>query len=465
MSRRRILIIDDERNFREFLAEALQAHDYEVMQAATAAAGLLQARQYGPHVVLLDQNLPDRSGLDLLPELRQLRSNPVTIVMTAYGAYPKAVAAIKAGAYHYLVKPFDFSDLLQRLSEACIGIREGTPGEEPDSLTDLIGEAPEIIQLRRSIRLVARSRVMSILIQGESGTGKELVARGIHKLSDRARRKLISINCAALTETLLMSELFGHERGAFTDAKERKKGLFEAAQGGTLFLDEIGEMGPRAQAALLRVLEQRTIMPVGSTNEIPVDVRIVAATNRSLEESIAANTFRADLFYRLNVVRIEVPPLRVRGGDVLLLARFFSGQIAREYGVPERTITPDAERILMAYPWPGNVRELRNAIERAYALSPSSKITPADLPPEIRNSQGLQRADGVARLEIPEHLGFRQAKQLLIASFERDYLRALLSRTGGNISQAAEEAGILRQALQRLLRRHGLDRHEFVVQE
>lgn len=459
MSHPRVLIIDDERNFREFLGEALEAHDYEVELAPTARAGLALARQKSPRVILLDQNLPDRSGLDVLPELRRLPANPVIIVITAYAEYPLAVDAIKAGAFHYIAKPFDFSELLRTLAEACVGIQDGESPDEPEAIAEFVGNADAIQELKQRVARIAQSPVASVLVQGESGTGKELIARAIHALSARSDRRLVSVNCAALTESLLMSELFGHERGAFTDAREQRKGLFEAANGGTLFLDEISEIGPHAQAALLRVLEQRVVTRVGGIQEIPVDIRVVAASNSSLDQRIAEGTFRADLYYRLNVVRLELPPLRERGADLLILARHFGEQVAAGYGVSVRALSLEAESLLCSYSWPGNVRELRNAIERAYVVGSGPTITTADLPPELKQQSTPLTANTAAPMfGGADGLGFQEAKQTVIDRFERAYLEALLRRTGGNITRAAEEAGMLRQVFQRLLKRHRLER-------
>lgn len=456
----RVLIVDDERNFREFLAEALESQGFEVDLAATANAGLALATTREPHVVLLDQNLPDRPGLELLADLRRLRSNPVIIVLTAYAEYSRAVTAMKAGAFHYIAKPFDFSELLNTFAAACIGISEAT-SDTPEAFSGLIGASREIIQIKQHVRRIARSPVASVLLHGESGTGKEVVARAIHDLSDRAHRRMVSVNCAALSESLLLSELFGHQKGAFTDARENKKGVFEAANGGTLFLDEVSEMGPRAQAALLRVLEQRKITRVGGTDEISVDMRIIAATNRSLDQMICEGEFRSDLYYRLNVVQLALPPLRERGSDVLVLARYYTQQIAARYALPVRPLTLEAETVIARYSWPGNVRELRNALERAYVLGTSSEITAEDLPEELR-----QTGSGPARPVTPvkqadEGTGFQKAKQEVVERFERDYLETLLKRTLGNVTRAADEAGMLRQGFQKLLLRHGIEAKQY----
>jgi DNA-binding NtrC family response regulator len=452
----RVLIIDDERNVRQFLSEALEAEGYLVRSSGTARSGLSLAHEIHPDVVLLDQNLPDAAGLDILPGLRRVASNPAVVMITAYAAYPQAVAAIKSGASHYLTKPFDFSDLLQALAHVTARrVEADAPG-----LEDIVGATPVMMELKQRIARVARSPVDTVLVDGESGTGKELIARAIHALSPRAAGRFVAVNCAALSETLLLSELFGHERGAFTDARERKVGLFEAAQGGTLLLDEVGEMGAQAQAALLRALEQRTITRVGSVQEIPIDVRVVAATNRPLNDAVARGRFRADLFHRLNVVRAHAPPLRDRRDDILPLVHFFSRRAAARFAEPARGVSPAAARVLDRYDWPGNVRELRNAVEHAYVVASGPEIGPEGLPPELTETPVPAGVDGGAR--VYEALGFQDAKRVAIGAFERTYLEKLLIRSGGNLSRAAREAGVIRQVLQRLLKRHGLDRDEFV---
>ncbi|HEY9515036.1 MAG TPA: sigma-54 dependent transcriptional regulator [Gemmatimonadaceae bacterium] len=462
MTQPRILIVDDERNFREFLGEALGVHGYEIDHAATARVGLALARQRHPHVVLLDQNLPDCSGLDIISELRALPNKPVVVVITAYAEYSRAVDAVKSGAFHYIAKPFEFSDLLDTISHACTGLREGSSDDEAPALASLVGDSTEIAEVKRNVARIAQSPVNSVLVQGESGTGKELVARAIHELSDRSKGRLVSVNCAALTETLLMSELFGHERGAFTDAREQRKGVFEAAHQGTLFLDEISEIGPRAQAALLRVLEERIVTRVGGTEEIPVDVRVVAASNRPLNRQVEIGAFRADLYYRLNVVQIALPPLRERISDLVGLAQHLSDDIAARYRVPARQLTPEAMALLAGYPWPGNVRELRNAIEHAYIIGTGPSISQTDLPHEIllRSSVEMDIPTNVDQADVGER-GFHGAKRAVVNRFERTYLETLLTRTEGNITRAAEEAGVVRQAFQKLLSRHGLSGESF----
>ena len=455
MTARRVLIIDDESNFREFLGEAIQAEGYEVALAPTARSGLQRAKEHAPHVIILDQNLPDESGLAVLHQLRALPFAPRVIMMTAFAEYPRAVEAVKKGAFHYLRKPFEFDDLLRLLNDAA-GMSDSDAEVDSDpALAALVGTSADIRELKRQVAQIARSPVASVLVQGESGTGKELVARGIHALSTRASERLVSVNCAALSDSLLLSELFGHEKGAFTDAREQRKGVFESAHGGSLFLDEISEMGPRTQAAVLRVLEQRAITRVGGTAEIGVDVRIIAASNTPLEKMVSAGHFRTDLYYRLNVVKLEIPSLRDRPSDIPLLADYFSRQIAGRYGEPVRAIPPDVMSRLQTYSWPGNVRELKNAIERTYVMDTRSEISLEALPPEI---SGVVAGAAMGLDASLRGMTYPEAKRRLVEQFERTYLKQLLQDADGNVSRAARAAGIHRQAFQRLLARYDITR-------
>jgi len=459
--RGRVLIIDDEANFRDFLGEAIQAEGYRVVLAPTARVGLQRARSEPPDVVLLDQNLPDESGLEILEHLHGLPSAPRIIMMTAFAAYPHAVEAVKRGAYHYLQKPFEFDELLRLLDSAAGDSPAWADRDEHPALAALVGVSEEIRALKRQVVQIAQSPVATVLIQGESGTGKELIARAIHSLSQRAKHRLVAVNCAALSDTLLLTELFGHEKGAFTDAREQRMGVFEAAHRGTLFLDEVSEMGPRTQAAVLRALEHRAITRVGGTAEIAVDVRIIAATNSPLERLVSAGQFRSDLYYRLNVVKLELPPLRSRRCDIPVLARYFSRQVALRYGEPVREIPHAVLNRLEEYSWPGNVRQLRNAIERAYAVRTGPYITLESMPPEIAALEG--GGSGYRTDSSFRGMTFADAKRRFVARFERDYIRHVLAEANGNISRAARLAGIHRQALQRLLARHKICRTEFTT--
>ncbi len=463
MTKPLFLIVDDERNFREFLGEALQGEGYDVLHAGTARAGLAMARQALPRVVLLDQNLPDQSGLELLPELRRLPVCPVIIVITAHAQFGYAVDAVKAGAFHYLPKPFAFSDLLDVLAKATITGGDGSGAAATSSaLHAMVGASPNMVELKEQVARVARSPVTAILVQGESGTGKELVAQAIHAESSRRTQRIVAVNCAALTDTLLMSELFGHERGAFTDARQQRRGVFEMAQGGTLFLDEVSEMGARAQAALLRTLEQRRVVRVGGSDEIAIDVRVVAATNRDLGQQVASGHFRADLYHRLNVVRLDLPALRDRGHDIVLLAEHLSRVVAERYAEPHRPYSAEVRGLLASYSWPGNVRELRNGIERAYAMTVGSSITAAALPVEwSAHPFGSAGSPTTAAGSVGSVAGFQDAKRDVVVHFEQTFLRTALANAGGNVTLAAERAGVLRQVFQRMLIRHGIAHEEF----
>jgi DNA-binding NtrC family response regulator len=381
-------------------------------------------------------------------------------MMTAYAAYPHAVEAVKKGAFHYIQKPFEFDQLLQLLHDAVGLSSEWAEPGSPPALSALIGASGRMKTLKRQIAHIAHSPLATLLIQGESGTGKELVARAIHALSSRAEHRLVSVNCAALSDSLLMSELFGHERGAFTDARATRKGVFEAAHRGTLFLDEISEMGPRTQAAVLRALEQRSITRVGGTAEIAVDVRIVAASNLPLERLTTAGQFRSDLYYRLNIVRLEMPPLRDRPQDIPALADYFTRQIAARYGEAPRAIARSVMTQLMAYSWPGNVRELRNAIERVYVVDSGPKVTLDALPAEISSFAAI----GAAEADTSDReMSYREAKRRFVEAFERSYIRQVLAEADGNVSRAARIARLHRQAFQRLISRHDIDRDDFMA--
>jgi two-component system, NtrC family, response regulator AtoC len=458
--RARVLIVDDEANFRDFLGEAIQAEGYDVFLASTACIALDRARAVEPDVVLLDQSLPDEDGLYVLDNLNRLPVAPRVIMMTAFAAYPTAVAAVKKGAFQYMQKPFEFDDLLQVLRDAVDLAPVQSQCDDHPALAELVGVSDEMRALKRQLLQISRSPLSTVLIQGESGTGKELIARAIHALSGRASDRLVSVNCAALSDSLLVSELFGHEKGAFTDARSMRKGVFEAAHRGTLLLDEVSEMGPRAQSAVLRTLESRSVTRVGGTAEIPVDVRVLAASNSLLERLVSAGQFRHDLFYRLNVVKLEVPALRNRVSDIPVLANYFCRRMAARYSSAPRTIPEGVLARFNDYTWPGNVRELRNAIERAYALNVGPEIDCSALPPEIAGvppafSAGLDLSVG--------GMNYRDAKKRLIDSFERAYLQRLLADAGGNVSQAARAAGLHRQAFQRLLSRCHVERGDFLT--
>ncbi|MGB0715969.1 MAG: sigma-54-dependent transcriptional regulator [Phycisphaerae bacterium] len=448
----RILIIEDEQLIRWSLRQKMETRDYEVTEAANGheAAEALKNRSFD--LILLDYKLPDTTGIDILKSIREDDGDVVVIMMTAYSTVENAVDAMKLGAFDYMTKPFDMERLMHVVDKALETtklrreVRELRKQITADyGMEQIIGQDNSMQELFDTIKRIAASSASTVFLRGESGTGKDLVARVIHYQSDRAPRPFMNVTCTALSETLLESELFGHERGAFTDAKAQKKGLFELADGGTIFLDEVGDMPPALQAKLLRFLEDRTFRRVGGTTEISVDVRIIAATNRDLEEAIREGHFRSDLMYRLDVVTIYLPPLRERGEDVLLLARHFASRFAKEFRKPINSITDGGLKKLQAYPWPGNVRELKNAIERSVLLSSGTTIGAEDLVlgghADSRTEEGnfVLPANGVDLREV-----------------EAQFIKQALSRTGNNQTQAAKLLHLSRDAFRYRLEKLGL---------
>ncbi len=453
---KRILVIDDEPSMRELLGIMLRREGFEVGMAesrATAAAALAK----GPvDMVITDLRLPDGDGIEILRHIKAASPETVVIVMTAYGSTQTAVAALKLGAHDYLTKPFD----VEELKIVVRGALEKRQLEEENlllkaefrtrhGLDRIIGVSPPMAAVFSMVRSVAPTN-STILIAGESGTGKELVAKAIHALSPRKDAPFVSVNCGALTEGLLESELFGHVRGAFTDAHQNKKGLFESAHRGTLFLDEVGETSPAMQVKLLRALQDRIIRRVGSTEEIEVDVRVVAATNRPLEEMVREKRFREDLFYRLNVIPLRIPPLRERREDIPLLAEHFLSQFAREMEKAVARISTEAMNRLQRYSWPGNVRELENVVERAVALETSPTILVERLPEAL---QGAHESLSPA----PSALGHGFSLDDHLLSVEGQFLREALGRSGGDRGEAARLLGITPRSLRYLVAKHRPD--------
>ena len=399
-------------------------------------------------VVLSDLRMPGMDGMTLLSRLLGRDPKPVLILLTAYGNIETAVEAMKRGAYDFLAKPVNLDRLellLKRaLAERRLGAENRRLKEQLDSkygFENIIGTSPAMQEVFATIRQVAPSRA-TVLIQGESGTGKELVARALHQCSPRAEGPFIPVHCASLAPTLLESELFGHEKGAFTGAQERRRGRFEMADGGTLFLDEIGEIDASLQVKILRVLEERKFERVGGTETVSVDVRLVAATNRDLKQKVADGTFREDLFYRLYVVNLALPPLRDRDGDIVLLARHYLKALAAENGKKGITLTPEAMDALVAYPWPGNVRELRNVIERMVVLCAGDQLTVRDLPAALRG--------------MPGRAGPASRAGRVLRDAERQLIEEALRRHKDNKTQAALDLGISRRTLHRKLNEFGL---------
>ena len=462
----RLLIVDDEEAARYGIRRALSTFGYNVSEADSAEAARALIKQQEPDLMLLDVNLPGISGLDLLREIKSANGNgPLVIIVTAHGSERMAVEAVKAGAYDYLSKPFELDDLRLVIKNAAETIelrRENFSLRrrieiERSQRGAFIGNSPGMQLVRSMIEKVAETDA-TVLVRGESGTGKELVAREIHERnSARSSGAFVAVNCAALPSELIESELFGHEKGAFTGAAARRQGKFEQADGGTLFLDEIGDMSANVQAKLLRALEERRIERLGGNESIPVDVRIVSATHRPLEQEIAAGNFRADLFYRLQVVTIEIPPLRDRREDIPLLAGTFARAAAERYELPVRPIAQSALRRLVDYKWPGNVRELKNTMDRAVIMAEGDELEGHDLPAEI--TAGLPQGSGEPSsedngLKVPFTADFREDRR----EFERRYISRCLEHTQGNVTRAAEILGMHRQSLQHKLRQLGLGR-------
>jgi two-component system response regulator HydG len=459
MSAGHILVIDDEREMCALLEAGLGRRGFEVVSRTSGDDALALLDEQDFDAVVVDLNMPRMSGLDVSAWVAANRPETPVVVITAFGSLETAVAAIRAGAYDFVTKPFEVEAIALTLDRA-VGYRrlraevrrlrlatDGAPGADESGLpgTALYGRSPAMRRIYDTV-LRAAATDASVLVGGESGTGKELVARALHDRGRRAAGPFVAVNCGALPETLLESELFGHARGSFTDARASRAGLFVRASGGTLFLDEIGEAPAGLQAKLLRALEDHRVRPVGGDEERPFDARLVCATNRDLEAEVESGRFRADLYYRINVIRIEMPPLRARGDDVLLLAQRMLAPIAAAAGRHVTGIAAPAAEKLLAYSWPGNVRELRNCVERAVALTRFQEITLADLPEPIR---AYDRARLVLDLDDPGTL-------LPLEEVERRYIVRVLEAVHGHRTRAAEILGLDRKTLYRKLERYGV---------
>ncbi|MCA9187750.1 MAG: sigma-54 dependent transcriptional regulator [Pirellulaceae bacterium] len=449
----RILVVDDERSLCELVDTALKLRGYTTTLATSAADALHELSSSEFDVVLTDVRMPGTTGLELCERIVALRPGLPVVVMTAFGNLDTAVAAIRAGAFDFITKPFEV-DLLNIVIDRAARHRQLSQQlqrlerqlENTSRFGDrLLGASSAMQHVFDRLAKVAATDA-SILITGESGTGKELAARVIHDHSLRTGRPFVAVNCAALPEPLLESELFGHARGAYTDAKDARKGLFLEADEGTLFLDEIGEMPPTMQVKLLRTLEESKVRPVGSDKEVSFNVRLITATNRDLESAIEQQRFRDDLFYRINVIQLELPPLRSRGTDVLLLAHDFVDRFAQRNHKPVTGLSEPAAEKLLAYSWPGNVRELRNVIERAVALTSFDKITVEDLPEKIQDFRGSQLFVG----------GTDPAELLTMEEVEKRYLLHVVHAVNNNRTLAARILGFDRKTLYRKLKAYGL---------
>ena len=455
----RILVVDDDKIVLRAASEILQRVGYSVVAIDDAVEALAAMKDPSIDVACLDIKMPNLSGMDLLRALKKERPDVEVIMMTAFATVETAVEAVKAGAYDYLTKPFENIDVLSLAVGRAVekkSLRDRTRVLEEalvarSSFEELVGQSPQMRAVFDLVETVAFSGA-TVLIQGESGTGKELVARAIHFRSQRKDQPFVAVNCSALTESLLESELFGHVKGSFTGATSNKKGLFEAADGGTIFLDEIGDVSPAMQVRLLRVLQEGEVRRVGSNDNIKVDVRVIAATNIDLARAREQGKFREDLFYRLNVITIDLPPLRDRPEDIPLLAQHFLARFRQKTGKVVTGISAGATEALTCARWVGNVRELENAIERAVVLTAGPMIELEDLPPEVRSAP--QRGSGEVEVVSLAHLPYAQAKKLAMRAFERRYLSALLEKSGNNVSEAARAAGVDRSNFRRLLKQY-----------
>ncbi len=454
-----IWIIDDEVGILESLGGILQDEGYEVKTFAFAKEALSLLSQRAPQAIFLDLWLKDMDGMEVLRTIKELHPSLPVIIISGHGTIEGAVKCIKLGAIDFIEKPFSYERVLVSLENA---LKLSKLEEENKELRDklfgkieLIGNSPPIIQIREFIAKVAPTDT-TVLITGESGVGKEIVARLIHQHSKRAKGPFIEVNCAAIPETLIEAELFGYEKGAFTDARTSKKGKFEQAQGGSLFLDEIGDMNLSAQAKVLRVLQEKKIERLGAQKAIEVDVRIIAATNKNLREEISKGRFREDLYYRLNVFPIHIPPLRERLEDIPLLCEAFLKELASKVGLKRITLDPAILELFKEYTWPGNVRELKNCLERLVILTNKEEITLKDLPKEIWYSLGRREHNGEDVQPWFEEKDFKRAKWL----FEREFLKRKLEFYKGNISKTAKEIGLERTYLQKKLKELGLKEGE-----
>ena len=451
MAHATLLIVDDEELVRWSLRERFRHDGYTVVEAGTAAAAV--ERVTAVDLVLLDYRLPDGDGLTVLRRMKELAPDTPVILMTAFSTVENAVEAMNHGAYHFLNKPFNLDDVSQMVEKALETsrlrreVRAYRSSQSREySFESIIGRSPAVASAKGLLARIANSRASTVLLTGETGTGKDLAAKAIHYNSDRAGKTFVNITCSALPEQLLESELFGHERGAFTDARQQKRGLFETADGGTVFLDEIGEMTPGLQAKLLRFLEEKTFKRVGGLADIRVDVRVIAATHRNLEDEVKAGKFREDLFYRLQVMPVLLPPLRERRGDIPLLVEYYIDKYNREFRKRVRGVSPEALAVLEQYRWPGNVRELRNAIERAMLLTDRETLGPEDF-------STLSRTAVYATFRLPP-------EGVSLEEVERQFVAQALERAGGNQTHAGHLLGINRDQVRYRIEKFGLLKSE-----
>jgi DNA-binding NtrC family response regulator len=452
-----LLVVEDDAAMRDLLHDTLSDEGYRVETASGGRAGVERVQRGGVDLVITDVRMPDLDGLDMLREIRSSAGSgaeadppPHVIVITAFGSIDTAIKAVKLGAHDYITKPFSMDALVLAVQKALAerGLRQEVQRlrgevERPYRFDNLIGRSAPMQEVFGLIRRLSKS-MTNVVITGESGTGKELVARAIHYNSPRGKRPFVAVNCAAIPDALLESELFGYKRGAFTGAAADRRGMFVEADGGTLFLDEIGDLSPQLQAKLLRALAEREIRPLGATRPEKVDVRVISATHRDLEQRLREGTFREDLFYRLNVVQIHLPPLRDRAEDILPLCEHFLRAATARSGKRITGISQAAAKILLGHAWPGNVRELENVIERAVALAETSQISPDDLPQAVRERRA------------PDLLTSALQRGLTLSDLEREYIARVMQAEGGNKTRAAQRLGLDRKTLYRKLEEEGL---------
>lgn len=458
-----VLIVDDEKSTRDGLRLALEdSFDCYVASDISEAMNMLKNEKVD--LMLTDLRMGGDNGMDLLDQALALPQPPIAVMMTAYGSVDTAVEAMRRGAWHFVTKPLNLDEVEMLIKRALSGRKQETKivkleqenqqlrkstGKSPHGLEKLIGSSAEMTKIHNMIAQIAPTKA-TVLVEGESGTGKELVAGAIHAMSGRLADKLVTVNCAALSPQLLESELFGHEKGAFTGATQRRIGRFEQASGGTIFLDEIGEIDQATQVKLLRVLSEKTIERVGSNAQVKVDVRVVTATNKNLREMVAKGEFREDLFFRLNVVKIEMPPLRNRSEDIILLANAFLKEFAIENNRKEKPLSDDAAALLQNYRWPGNVRELRTAIEHGVVMSNDSYISPKHLPSFLQKHDILSENNAISDTGIKNRLA--EQADFNLSALEKITITRALEHSGGNRTAAADLLGISRRTLQRKLK-------------
>ena len=463
-----ILIIDDQPDILKFLERLIgKEMGLRVITAGNGVEALGIIKTGGPELVLLDMRMPGMDGFELLGQMKQIKAPPIVIMMTAYGTIDTAVVALKLGAYDFITKPFDEERLLHTIRRALdhgallrknLLLKKNLELERKIRCSktpeEFIGNSTPARKLVETIRAVANTNV-TVLITGETGTGKELAARTIHTISGRAKRPFIAVNCPAIPENILESELFGYRKGAFTGAAESKGGLFQAAEGGTILLDEIGDISMALQAKLLRVLQEKEIKPLGDSMTYRIDVRIIASTNQNLKDKIASGLFREDLYYRLNVVSIRTPALREMREDIPCIAEHFLTRYCVEFGVPQKSLSEDAVKALVAWKWDGNVRQLQNVIKRAVIFSKGRAVEARDLNPEDDGPYPIEYVSEISRMD------YRDARRTILEEFNRKYLACLLNGVEGNVSLAARRAGIERQSLQHLMRKYDIRSADF----